>query len=421
MGRGRRAHPAAEGRRRLRDLHARAATAGLPVSILKSFSAPEPAAREDEELLRERVASTATGLLTLLGVDADPLQSREHILVSTILADAWKKGEDLDLAALIGRIQSPPFRSVGVLDLESFFPAKERFALAMRLNNLLAAPGFAAWLEGEPLDIGRSALHTPEGKPRVAIFSIAHLGDAERMFFVTLLLNQMLGWMRAQSGHDEPAGDPLHGRDRRLLSAGREPAVEGAAADAAEAGARVRPRRRARDAEPGGPRLQGPVEHGHLVPRAAADRARQGARARGLEGVAAGAAQKFDRGQMEQLLAGLGNRVFLMNNVHEDAPVVFETRWALSYLRGPLTRAQIKTLMDPRRSARAEERRAGRGRARVRPPPPPPPPGVGGAGGGGGGPGGGGGGGGPGGGGRGGRGGPGPGGGPGAPAGRRAR
>ena len=111
-----------------------------------------------------------------------------------------------------------------MLDLESFFPPKERFELAMRLNNLLAAPGFDAWLEGEPLDVG-ALLHTAEGKPRVAIFSIAHLGDAERMFFVSLLLNEVLGWMRAQSGHDEPAGDPLHGRDLRLLPAGREPAV----------------------------------------------------------------------------------------------------------------------------------------------------------------------------------------------------
>jgi hypothetical protein len=174
-------------------------SAGLPVSILKSFAAPPQAARDDEEVLRERVSSTATGLLTLAGVDADPLKSREHILVSTILAAAWQKGEDLDLASLISRIQTPPVSKIGVVDLESFFPAKERFALAMGLNNLLAAPGFASWLEGEPLEVG-SLLRTASGKPRIAIFSIAHLSDAERMFFVTLLLNQTLAWMRAQSG-----------------------------------------------------------------------------------------------------------------------------------------------------------------------------------------------------------------------------
>src|SRR5262249_22527148 len=155
--------------------------------------------RGDEELLGERVASTATSLLTLLGVDADPLQSREHILVATILAGAWAKGEDLDLAGLIARIQTPGVPRIGVGDLESLFPAKDRFALAMRLNNLLAAPGFAAWLQGDALDAG-ALLRTPSGKPRVSILSIAHLSDAERMFFVTLLLNQVLAWMRAQSG-----------------------------------------------------------------------------------------------------------------------------------------------------------------------------------------------------------------------------
>jgi len=66
----------------------------------------------------------------------------------------------------------------------------------------------------------------------------------------------------------------------------------------------------------------------------------------GLEGAAGGA--RFDRAAMERTLAGLGNRVFLMHNVHEDAPVVFESRWAMSYLRGPLTRVQIKELMAGR-------------------------------------------------------------------------
>ena len=322
--------------------------AGLPVSILKSFAAPGAAIREDEELLRERVASTATGLLTLVGIDADPLKSREHILVATILADVWKKGEDLDLAALIGRIQSPTVTRIGVVDLESFFPAKERFALAMSLNNLLAAPGFASWLEGEPLEMG-AMLRTPAGKPRVSIFSIAHLSDAERMFFVTLLLNQTLAWMRAQSGTaslrailymDEIAGffppvatPPAKAPLLTLLKQGRAFGLGVVLA------------------------TQNPVDLDYkglantgtwFLGRLQTERDKMRV-LEGLEGAAAGAAQKFDRGRMEQILAGLGQRVFLLNNVHEDEPVVFETRWAMSYLRGPLTRSQIKTLMDPRR------------------------------------------------------------------------
>ena len=328
-------------------------TAGLPVSILKSFAAPAAAAREDEEILRDRVGSTTTGLLTLLGVDADPLKSREHILVSTVLAEAWKKGEDLDLAALIARIQNPSFTKVGVVELESFFPAKDRFALAMSLNNLLAAPGFATWLEGEPLEIG-PMLRSAKGKPRVAIFSIAHLSDAERMFFVTLLLNQVLSWMRAQSGTtslrailymDEIAGyfppvatPPAKAPLLTLLKQGRAFGLGVVLATQNPV-----------DLDYKGLANTGTWFLGRL--QTERDKARV---LEGLEGVAAGASQKFDRAKMEQLLAGLGNRVFLLNNVHEDAPEIFETRWALSYLRGPLTRAQIKTLMDPLRASEGQ-------------------------------------------------------------------
>ena len=322
--------------------------AGLPVSILRSFEAPPAAARDDDEAFRDRIASTVTGLLGLLGVDADPLQSREHVLLSTILAEAWKKGEDLDLAGLIGRLQTPPVTRVGVFELESFFPAKERFAFARRVNGLLAAPGFAPWLEGEPLEVG-SLLRTSSGKPRVSIFSIAHLSDAERMFFVTLLLNQTLAWMRAQTGTtslravlymDEIAGyfPPVANPPAKtpLLTLLKQARAFGLGL--------VLATQNPVDLDYKGLSNAGTWFLGRL--QTERDKARV---LEGLEGAAAGAAQKFDRGKMERLLAGLGNRVFLLNNVHEDAPELFETRWALSYLRGPLTRAQIKTLMDPRR------------------------------------------------------------------------
>ena len=171
-------------------------TAGLPVSILGSLAAPPPAVLEDGEIFREQISAAANGLLGLLKIDADPLQGREQILLSAILGEAWRQGNDLDLAALVQQIQSPPMARIGVLELESFYPAKERFHLAMAVNNLLASPGFDAWLRGDPLDIGR-ILHTSSGKPRVSIFSIAHLGDAERMFFVSFLLNRTLAWMRS--------------------------------------------------------------------------------------------------------------------------------------------------------------------------------------------------------------------------------
>lgn len=320
--------------------------AGLPVSILKSFAAPEEGIRGEAELLRERINTTATSLLGLLGIEADPIKSREHILLSTILDVAWRKGQDLDLAALIHQIQAPPVSKVGVMDLESFYPAKDRFALAMQLNNLLAAPGFASWMEGEALELS-SLLYTPEGKPRMAIMSIAHLSEAERMFFVSLLLNQALGWVRAQSGTtslraliymDEifgyfppVANPPSKGPLLTLLKQARAFGVGVVLATQNPV-----------DLDYKGLANTGTWFIGRL--QTERDKARV---LEGLEGASAGSGQRFDRKRMEETLAGLGNRIFLMNNVHEDEPVIFETRWALSYLRGPLTRTQIKSLMDP--------------------------------------------------------------------------
>ena len=189
---------------RLRDavdmcIYTPGSTAGVPLRVLRSFDAPPPALREDAEALAERVQSAVSGLLALLDIDADPVSSREYILLSNILQHAWSEGKSLDLAGVIRAIQQPPFDKLGVFDLDVFYPAKERFTLAMAMNNLLASPSFAPWMEGEPLEISK-LLYTDEGKPRLSILSIAHLSDSERMFFVTLLLNEVVSWMRTQPG-----------------------------------------------------------------------------------------------------------------------------------------------------------------------------------------------------------------------------
>jgi len=320
--------------------------AGFPVSILKSFAAPPAEIRDDNELLNERINTTTTSLLGLLGIEADPIRSREHILISNILSQEWTAGKDLDVAGLIQNIQSPSFTKVGVMDLESFFPARDRFELAMSLNNLLASPSFATWMEGESLDI-QQMLHTDSGKPRLAIFSISHLSDAERMFFVSMLLNHVLGWIRTQSGTtslravlymDEIFGyfPPVANPPSKLplltlLKQGRAFGLGVVLATQNPV-----------DLDYKGLANTGTWFIGRL--QTERDKARV---LEGLEGIAAGTGQKFDRQEMEQVLAGLNNRIFLLNNTHDDAPEVFETRWAMSYLRGPLTRVQIKALMDP--------------------------------------------------------------------------
>ena len=173
--------------------------AGVPVSILASLKAPDLPWEGNREVLREKISSTVTALLGLVGLeDIDPVRSREHILLSNIFENAWQKGADLDLGELILQTQTPPFAKLGVFDVNPFFPEKDRFELAMLLNNILAAPAFQTWIEGQPLDIPE-LLFTPDGKPRHSVFYIAHLTDSERMFFVTLLFSAVEAWMRAQA------------------------------------------------------------------------------------------------------------------------------------------------------------------------------------------------------------------------------
>ncbi len=332
-----------------RVIYTPGSSAGIPLTVIKSFRAPPPELVADGDALGERIGSAVSGLLALLGIDADPIRSREHIFLSSVLDVAWREGRDLDLMGLIRLIQRPAFERIGAVDLESFFPADDRTQLAMRLNSLLASPAFSSWLAGEPLNI-QQMLYTPAGRPRLAIVSIAHLDDAQRMFFVTILLNEVLTWMRSQPGTsslravlymDEVFGyfPPLANppSKRPMLTLMKQARAFGLGC--------VLATQNPVDLDYKGLSNAGTWLLGRL--QTERDKARV---IEGLEGASVQAGSTFNRASMERSLAALGNRVFLMNNVHENQPVVFHTRWAMSYLRGPLTRDQIKVLMDPRRA-----------------------------------------------------------------------
>ncbi len=324
--------------------------AGLPISLLRSFRAPPANLIDDGEAWRDRVDGAVGGLLALVGITADPLRSREHILLAQLLDRAWRDGKDLELAALVQAVVKPPFAQVGAFDLETFFPASDRTQLALALNSLIASPSFAAWTRGAPLDLP-SLLYTPEGKPRVAIMSIAHLGDAERMFFVTMLLQEVVTWMRTQPGTsslravvfmDEVTGylppvatPPSKKPMLTLLKQARAFGVGMVLA------------------------TQNPVDVDYKALSNAGtwflgrlQTARDKARViEGLEGASAAAGKTFDKAAMEATLAGLTSRVFVLNNVHDDHPIVFQTRFVMSYLAGPLSRAQIQQLTAGARAA----------------------------------------------------------------------
>ena len=326
-------------------LYTPGSSAGLPLSVLGCFHAPAPALMADADLYRQHIQGVATGLLTLVGVEADPITSREHILLSAILDSRWQSGHDLDLPGLITAIQSPGLTRVGVLDLDTFYPAKDRFALAMRLNNLLAAPGFQAWTDGEPLDAGK-LLFTADGQPRVSVLSIAHLSDAERMFFVTLLLNEIIAWMRAQPGTsslrailymDEVFGylPPVANPPSKilLLTLLKQARAFGLGV--------VLSTQNPVDLDYKALSNAGTWFIGRLQTEQDRNRVRDGL-------LAAAPVDGLDAPGLDRMIAALGKRTFLLHNVHERAPVVFQTRWAMSYLRGPLTREDIRRLVAAR-------------------------------------------------------------------------
>lgn len=321
-------------------LYTPASQAGRSLSILSSFAAPSKELLQDQEALRDRILSTTSSLLGLLGLQADPIKSREHILISTILEKAWSKGVDLDIPTIIQQVQTPPFHTIGVLDIDTFFPSKERMNLSISLNNLLASPGFQSWMEGEPLHIDQ-LLYTKSGKPKISILSIAHLSDAERMFFVTLLLNEYLSWMRRQSGTsslktllymDEVFGffppiatPPSKKPMLTLLKQARAFGVGIVLATQNPA-----------DLDYKGLANCGTWFIGKL--QTERDKARV------LEGLQVASNGDIDTKSLDKLVALTGSRVFLLRSIHEKDPLLFQTRWTLSYLRGPLTLSEIASL-----------------------------------------------------------------------------
>ncbi|MCC6300228.1 MAG: DUF853 family protein [Anaerolineales bacterium] len=313
---------------------------GIPVSVLSSLAAPGISWQENREMLRERITSTVTALLGLVGFnDLDPLRSREHILLSNIFENAWSQGKDVELTELILQTQTPPFDKLGAFPVDTFFPAKDRMDLAMVLNNILAAPAFETWREGQPLDI-KSLLYTPEGKPRHSIFYLAHLSDAERMFFVTLLFSAVETWMRTQSGatslrallymdeifgylppsSNPPSKEPLLRmlKQARAFGLGLLLATQNPV-----------------DVDYKGLSNAGTWFIGKLQTEQDKNRLLDG-----LESAAGG----VSRGVFDKLISSIGKRVFIMHNVHSKAPELLQTRWVMNFLAGPITRTRIPDL-----------------------------------------------------------------------------
>ena len=318
--------------------------AGVGLNIVGSLQPPGDLS--DGEVIGDEIEGFVSGLLGLVGVEADPLSSREHILLSNLILNEWTGGRSLDLPALVGLVQQPPIRKLGVFELDQFFPPKDRTAFALRLNGLLASPSFGSWMSGPPLDID-SMLRTADGRPRCAIVTTAHLGDEERQFVTTLVLSKLVTWMRRQSGTtdlrallymDEVAGylpptanPPTKKPMMTLMKQARAFGVGVVLS------------------------TQNPIDVDYkalsnagtwMIGRLQTDRDKQ----RLLDGMSA-AAGGVDVQAVGDTISGLAKREFVLRRAGKDQPEVFTTRWAMSYLRGPLTRDQIAVLMADQRQA----------------------------------------------------------------------
>ncbi|HEX6886749.1 MAG TPA: helicase HerA-like domain-containing protein [Candidatus Nanopelagicales bacterium] len=310
---------------------------GVGLNIIGTLDVPEDLT--DLQAVQEEIDAYVSSLLHLVGIDADPLSSREHILLSTIINHAWGQGRALDLATLVASVQQPPVRKVGVLELDTYYPAEDRMGLAMKLNGLLASPAFASWLGGERIDIG-AMLRTPDGRPRCAIVTTAHLDDEQRQSATSVILAKLISWMRRQSGTSDlrallymdevagylpPVGNPPTKEPLMLLLKQARAFGVGVVLS-----------------------TQNPVDVDYkalsnagtwLIGRLQTEQDKN----RLLDGLTS-AAGGVDPRAVGDTISGLGKREFVLKRASRDAVEVMTTRWAMSYLRGPLTRDQVASL-----------------------------------------------------------------------------
>ncbi len=343
--------------------------AGVPISFIGSLRAPTEGWAGNEEALRERIKGLVSALLGLVGRSGQPTEDPEHVLLSNIFEHAWQRGADLELDEIIRQVQNPPFEHLGVFPVDDYIPEKSRRKLALDLNNIIAAPSFRAWSQGEAVDI-QKLLYQPNGRPRVSIFYIAHLSEPERQFVITLLAENILSWLRTLSGttslralfyidemygyfppypRNPPTKDPL----LRLIKQARAYGLGLILATQ----------------NPGDLDYKGLSNAGTwFIGRLQSENDKRRVMS-GLESLAT-VDNNLNLDDVSRLVADIEPRVFLMHNVHDNGgPMLVHTRWAMSYLRGPLTRQQVSQLMWQQRQQQ-QARNGAAAQAEAAAPPP---------------------------------------------------
>jgi hypothetical protein len=333
--------------RRLRDgaevtIYTPGSGAGVGLNVLGSLRAPDLDWEQHSEVIRDEIGAFVASVLVLAGIQSDPVSGQEHILLATIIEHFWKDGTDLDLATLVSQIPKPPFRTMGVFDIDTFFPEKDRMALALKLNSLLASPSFASWMDGNPLDIDEMI---GGDRPKAAVVYLSHLSDDERQFLVTLLLGKTVTWIRSQPGTSEL---------RTLIYMDE---VFGFAPPTKEPPSKQPILTILKQARAHGVGMvlstQNPVDLDYkamsnagtwMIGRLQTENDKK----RILEGLAS-ASGEVDIDEIDKQISDLEKRQFILHSTKDNTPRLFTTRWAMSYLAGPLTRDQVGSLMEGRK------------------------------------------------------------------------
>ncbi|HIO93065.1 MAG TPA: DUF87 domain-containing protein [Leucothrix mucor] len=321
-------------------------SAGVSLNVLSSLDAPPSQIIEDSDFFSSYIKTTVSSLLALIGVDADPVESKEYILLAQLITKSWMAGNSLSLEDLIGRVISPPFKKIGVLPLEGFYPQSERFKLATKFNAIIASPTFSAWLKGDDLDI-QKLLYDENGKARISIFSISHLNDDERMFFVTILLNKYIAWMRRQSGTSALKTilymDEIFGFFPPIKNPpSKEPMLLLLKQARAFGVGIILSTQNPVDLDYKGLSNIGTWFIGRLQTSQDINRV--------IDGLGGKVGSDYDKKEIQTLLANLKKRTFFLKSAHLDDIRLFGTRWVMSYLKGPLKRDEISTLMAEKKA-----------------------------------------------------------------------
>jgi hypothetical protein len=318
------------------------ATAGELLHVLSPLERRSDRWNTDPDSARDALSAAVSLLLRLLGRDPDPAKSREHVLLSVLAERRLRGGENADLGSLLRDLADPPIETVGEMPLNSFLRSTERRKLAAAINALLASPTFASWRQGATLDIGEW-MAPKDGRTPGVVVSVAHLDDEERALVLGVILEEVLSWVRTLPGSQKlrallvfdevygflpphPANPPTK---RPLVSLMKQARAFGVGVVVA---------------------TQNPMDLDYralsnaglwFVGRLQTD----ADRARVADGLAL-ATRADDEGVRDlerTLLQCLAPRWFVVRDVHAaSGPLLLHPRWTMSFMRGPMTRGEIR-------------------------------------------------------------------------------